>query len=93
MLVDQFDEMIELCDAHPLVMTVSLHAFVVGQPHRLRRLRAALKYCTCHPAAEKVWWTTPGAISDFCYALPPGVIPGAGPSDGISHEGDASSKT
>jgi allantoinase len=93
MLVDQFDEMIELCDAHPLVMTVSLHAFVVGQPHRLRRLRAALKYCTCHPAAEKVWWTTPGATSDFCYALPPGVIPGAGPSDGISHEGDASSKT
>jgi hypothetical protein len=26
-----------------------------------------------------VWWTTPGAISDACYALPPGTIPGEGP--------------
>jgi hypothetical protein len=27
-----------------------------------------------------VWWTTPGAVADACYALPPGTIPGAGPN-------------
>jgi hypothetical protein len=26
-----------------------------------------------------VWWTTPGAVADACYALPPGTIPGEGP--------------
>lgn len=80
MVVDQFDEMVELCVDHPLVMTISLHAFVVGQPHRLRHLRRALEHCVGSPYADRVWWTTPGAISDFCYALPPGMIPGQGPS-------------
>jgi allantoinase len=79
MIVDQFDEMIELCVAHPLVMTVSLHAFVVGQPHRLRHLRQALRHCVEHPEADKVWWTTPGAISEYCHGLPAGVVPGEGP--------------
>ena len=80
MIVDQFEEMIELCVKHPLVMTVSLHAFVVGQPHRLRHLRRALEHCVRSPHADRVWWTTPGAISDFCYNLPPGIIPGEGPA-------------
>jgi allantoinase len=79
MIVDQFDEMIELCVAQPLVMTVSLHAFVVGQPHRLRHLRQALRHCVEHPEADKAWWTTPGAISEYCHGLPAGVVPGDGP--------------
>jgi len=80
MIVDQFDEMIELCVAEPLVMTISLHPFVVGQPHRLRHLRQALRHCVQHPDAARVWWTKPGDIADFCYALPPGTVPGEGPS-------------
>lgn len=79
MVVDQFDEMVELCIAHPLVMTISLHAFVVGQPHRLHHLRRALEHCVKSQHADRVWWTTPGAISDFCYGLPQGIIPGQGP--------------
>ena len=79
MIVDQFDEMIEQCVAQPLVMTISLHPFVVGQPFRLPSLRKALKHCVEHPKRDRVWWTRPGEVADFCYALPPGTIPGEGP--------------
>jgi allantoinase len=61
------------------VMTLSLHPFVVGQPFRLPSLRKALKHCVEHPRRDRVWWTTPGQVADFCYALPPGTIPGEGP--------------
>ena len=79
MIVDQFDEMVEQCAAQPLVMTLSLHPFVVGQPFRLPSLRKALKHCVEHAKRDRVWWTTPGQVADFCYALPPGTIPGEGP--------------
>jgi hypothetical protein len=26
-----------------------------------------------------VWWTTPGAVAESCYALPAGTIPGESP--------------
>ena len=38
MIVDGFDEMIEQCEKQPLVMTISLHPFVMGQPFRLPAL-------------------------------------------------------
>ena len=76
MIVDGFDEMVEQCRAQPLVMTLSLHPFVMGQPFRLPPLRKALKHCVEHPRRDRVWWTTPGAVADFCYALPAGIIPG-----------------
>jgi peptidoglycan/xylan/chitin deacetylase (PgdA/CDA1 family) len=79
MIVDQFEEMIEQSSSHPLVMTISLHTFVMGQPHRLRHLRRALRHCVEHQGADRVWWTTPGDIADFCYSLEPGIIPGDGP--------------
>ena len=53
---------------NPLVMTLSLHPFVVGQPFRLPSLRKALKHCVEHPKRDRVWWTTPGQVADFCYA-------------------------
>jgi peptidoglycan/xylan/chitin deacetylase (PgdA/CDA1 family) len=74
MIVNQFDEMVEQCEAQPLVMTISLHAFVVGQPFRMPSLRRALKHCVEHPKANRVWWTTPGAVAEHCYALPEGTI-------------------
>jgi len=78
MIVDQFDEMIEQCERHPLVMNVSVHTYVFGQPFRLRRLRSALRHCIEHPRAAQVWWTRPRDIARFCESLPPGVIPGSG---------------
>jgi hypothetical protein len=44
-VVDQFDEMARQCEAHPLVMNVSVHPYVFGQPFRVRQLRRALRHC------------------------------------------------
>jgi hypothetical protein len=72
-IIDQFDEMLELSETRPLVMGVALHAYLVGQPHRLRHLKRALR----HIAARRgdIWLTTPGAIARHCASLPAGVVP------------------
>jgi hypothetical protein len=78
MIVEQFDEMIDQCERHPLVMNVSIHPYVFGQPFRLRMIRRAFRHCVQHAqAATRVWWTKPCDIADFCHALPPGIIPGS----------------
>jgi allantoinase len=76
MIVDQFEEMIAQCVRHPLVMNVSVHTYVFGQPFRLRRLRAALAHCLAHRDAGRVWWTRPRDIAHYCTGLAPGLIPG-----------------
>jgi peptidoglycan/xylan/chitin deacetylase (PgdA/CDA1 family) len=73
MIVDQFDEMMELSQARPLVMSVALHAYLVGQPHRLRHLKRALRHIAAQ--REKIWIATPGAIARHCAALPAGIVP------------------
>ena len=61
MIVDQFEEMLEQSTAGPLVMGIALHAYIVGQPFRLRHLRRAL----AHIAARRdaIWLATAGAIA------------------------------
>jgi hypothetical protein len=73
MIVDQFDEMAELSQARPLVMGVALHAYIVGQPHRLRHLKRALRHIAAH--RDAVWLTTPGAIARHYADLPEGTVP------------------
>ena len=63
-VVDQFDEMARQSEAQPLVMNVSLHPYVFGQPFRLRQLRRALRHCAARPG---VWYCRPGQIADHCY--------------------------
>lgn len=67
MIIDQFEEMLLQSAAQPLVMGVALHAYIVGQPFRLRHLRRAL----AHVAARRseVWITTPGAVAQYYMAL------------------------
>ena len=36
-LIDQFDEMLEEAARRPLVMSLVLHSFILGHPHRLRQ--------------------------------------------------------
>ncbi|MFO1157644.1 MAG: polysaccharide deacetylase family protein [Reyranellaceae bacterium] len=72
-IVDQFDEMLELSQTRPLVMGVALHAYLVGQPHRLRHLKRALRHIAKH--RDRIWLTTPGAITRHCLSLPAGVVP------------------
>jgi len=72
-IVDQFDEMLELSQERPLVMGVALHAYLVGQPHRLRHLKRALRHIAKH--RERIWLTTPGAIARHCQSLSAGIVP------------------
>jgi peptidoglycan/xylan/chitin deacetylase (PgdA/CDA1 family) len=72
-IVDQFDEMLELSQERPLVMGVALHAYLVGQPHRLRHLKRALRHIAKH--RDRIWLTTPGAIARHCVSLPTGIVP------------------
>jgi peptidoglycan/xylan/chitin deacetylase (PgdA/CDA1 family) len=67
MIVDQFDEMLEQSATGPLVMGLALHAYVMGQPFRLRHLRRAL----AHVAAKRdeVWLTHAGSIAQHFAAL------------------------
>jgi hypothetical protein len=76
MIVDQFDEMLDQSERHPLVMSVSVHTYVFGHPFRLRRLRSALRHCIEH-AGTRVWWTRPREIANFCAGLPKGLVPGS----------------
>jgi hypothetical protein len=77
MIVDQFDEMVAQCERHPLVMNVSVHTYVFGQPFRLRRLRSALAHCLGHRDAGRVWWTRPRDVAQYCTGLAAGLIPGS----------------
>jgi allantoinase len=61
MIVDQFEEMRRTADDQPLVMSVILHAFISGQPFRLRALRRALDHIA--NSGEPLWITQPGAIA------------------------------
>ncbi len=74
MIVDTFDEMREQAAEAPLVMGIALHAYLVGQPHRLRHLRRALGHIHAH--REQIWVTTSGAVAEHVMALPAGVVPG-----------------
>ena len=61
MIIDQFDEMRATPGDEPLVMSVILHAFISGQPFRLRALRRAVEHIARHTTS--IWITQPGAIA------------------------------
>ncbi len=61
MIIDNFDEMLEQSRRQPLVYGVSLHAFIVGQPFRLRHLRRALQHVAAR--REEIWIATAGEIA------------------------------
>jgi len=75
MLIDQFDEMFEQSRKYPLVYSVALHPFIVGQPFRLRALRRAIRHIM--ERRDDIWVTTPGEIAAYCETLPKGTVPGS----------------
>src|SRR3546814_14591584 len=75
MIGDQFDEMLLQSAKWPLVFTVVLHPFIVGQPFRLRGLRRALQHILAH--RDRLWVTTPGEIARHCAAMTAGTIQGS----------------
>lgn len=68
MLVDQFDEMLRRSADTPLVMSVSLHTFIVGQPFRMVHLRRALQHMLSH--RNQLWMTLPREIARYYRSLP-----------------------
>lgn len=62
MVIDQFEEMREQAREQPLVMGISLHSMIAGQPHRIRHLRRALAHIAAQ--REHCWITTAGAIAE-----------------------------
>lgn len=77
MVVNQFDQMLLQCESRSLVYALALHPYVCGQPFRLHALRKALTHCVRHAQADRVWFTTPGAIARHCAGLPAGIVPGS----------------
>jgi allantoinase len=75
MMIDQFDEMLTQSKKYPLVFSVAVHAFIIGQPFRLRPFREAVRHILAR--REELWITTPGEIARYCAALSPGTIPGS----------------
>ena len=71
-IVDHFDEMLRQSARYPLVFSVVLHPFVIGQPFRLAALRRALDHILQH--RDAVWLTTPGRVADYVASLPEGVL-------------------
>jgi peptidoglycan/xylan/chitin deacetylase (PgdA/CDA1 family) len=72
-LVDQFDEMLEESAHRPLVMSVVLHSFILGQPHRLRRFRRVIEHIV--GKRDRVWLARPGEIYRHVEGLPAGTVP------------------
>ncbi len=69
MIVDQFEEMLRQAREQPLVMGISLHAMIAGQPFRLRHLRRALQHIA--QQREACWLTTAGEIARVAAAQLP----------------------
>ncbi|HTV76728.1 MAG TPA: polysaccharide deacetylase family protein [Steroidobacteraceae bacterium] len=66
MIIDQFDEMHGARDEQPVVMSVIVHAFISGQPFRLRALRRAIEHILKHRSS--LWLCQPADIADFATA-------------------------
>lgn len=74
-LIDQFDEMLAESARRPLVMSIVLHSFVLGQPHRLRQFRRVIEHILQH--RDNIWLTRPGEICQYIETLPAGIVPGS----------------
>lgn len=67
MIIDNFDEMLAQSRQQSLVFGISIHAFLIGQPFRLRHFRRALEHIARH--RDRIWLTTTGAIADHFISL------------------------
>jgi len=72
-LIDQFDELLDESSKRPLVMSIVLHSFVLGQPYRTRQFRRVIEHIMQYK--DLVWFTTPGQICKHIESLPPGIVP------------------
>ena len=74
-LIDQFDELLAESARRPLVMSVVLHSFILGQPYRLRQFRRVIEHIVAH--RDAIWLARPGEICAHIESLPAGIVPGS----------------
>lgn len=74
-LIDQFDEMRQESERRPLVMSLVLHSYILGQPHRLRQFRRVIEHILKY--RDEIWLTRSGDICEFIESLPAGIVPGS----------------
>jgi allantoinase len=75
MIVDQFDELLLQSAKYPLVCSIVLHPFVIGQPFRLRAFRRAMNHILMH--RDRLWLTRPADLARYVESLPRGIVPGS----------------
>ncbi|MBM2812331.1 MAG: polysaccharide deacetylase [Chloroflexi bacterium] len=63
-ICDQFDQLYKEGAESGRVMSINLHSYLTGQPHRIGSLDAALGYITGHP---QVWLATGSEVADWYY--------------------------
>lgn len=76
MTIGHFEEQLRQSRNQPLVFSLALHSFVVGQPYRLAGLRDILTHMVKHVDADRIWFTRPREIADHIESLPKGTVPG-----------------
>lgn len=67
-VVDQFDRLYQDGARQPRVMSMSIHPYIMGVPHRIKYFEAAYDHMLAH---EEVWFTTAEEIYDWYIANPP----------------------
>src|SRR5690606_33796513 len=68
MIIDNFDEMLARSATAPLVMAISLHSFIVGQPFRVKQLRRAFEHILAH--RDDIWVALPRDVAAHYKQLP-----------------------
>lgn len=67
-VVDQFDRLYQEGAEQPRVMSMSVHPYIMGVPHRIKYFESAYDYMLQH---DQVWFTTAEEIYDWYIAHPP----------------------
>jgi peptidoglycan/xylan/chitin deacetylase (PgdA/CDA1 family) len=75
MMEDQFAMLLAQSARRPLVCSIVLHPFIIGQPSRLRPFRDALARILEH--RDRIWLARPGEVARHAAALPKGLVPGS----------------
>ncbi len=66
--IDQFDRLYLESATQPRVMSMSIHPYIMGVPHRIGHFESALDHMLTH---DDVWFTTAEEIYDWYIANPP----------------------
>ena len=66
--IDQFDRLYQESAEQPRVMSMSIHPYIMGVPHRIKYFEAAYDHMLKH---DDVWFATAEEIYDWYIANPP----------------------